>query len=166
MKNKFLRYAVAVLPLVAVNAICLADGYFVKDDLQINLTVMLLFTIISALITVTKLFFDFFVALVALKSTGQALGGGAVLDRLIRNMGVQWIVTAAGLLLTHLIFPAITARIDLIVFAIAHTVYYILVARGFHKDTGSKVLYYILYGSAAALCWGYVICNLLQFAAM
>ncbi len=165
MNNKFFRYAAAILPLVAVNAICLADGYFVKGSLQINLTVAVLFLVISMLITVTKLFFDFFIALVSLKSTGQTLGSGEVLDRLIRNMSIQWMVTAAGLLLSFLILPNFTTQAYLLIFAAAHTVYYILVAHDFQKATSRK-LYYIVYGCTAALCWAYVICNLVKMAAM
>jgi hypothetical protein len=164
IKNKFFRYAVATVPLVIVNAICLAAGYFEKGNLKVNLTISLLFTVISGLILVTKLFFDFFVTLVALKSSGQTPDSGGILDCLLCNMGVQWLVTAAGLLLGHLVLPVFTVQVDMITFAIAHSVYYALIARAFGNATGRKVLYYVIYGCAAALCWGYVICNLLKLA--
>ena len=164
MKNKALCYVGAMVPLVAVNGFCLASGYFVKGNMQVNLTVAVLFLVISCLITVTKLFFDFFVALVALKCTGQELGSGEILDKLIRTMGVQWGVTAAALLLSRLMVPGFSAQTDLLVFAAAHTAYYILVAVGFQRATGRK-LYYGVYGSAAAICWGYVVYNLVGLAA-
>ena len=165
MKNKFFRYAVAAVPLVVVNGICLAAGYFEKGNLKVNLTIAALFAVISTLILVTKLFFDFFAALVALKATGETPDSGEILNRLISNMGIQWLVTGVGLLVGHLVLPGLTVQVDMITFAIAHTVYYALIARGFTKATGRKALYYIVYGCAAALCWGYVICNLLKLAA-
>lgn len=165
MKNKAFVYLGAMVPLMAINGFCLASGYFEHGNMQVNTMVAVLFLVISSLITVTKLFFDFFATLVVLKCTGQELGSGVILDKLIRTMGVQWIVTAAVLLLRYLIFPGFSAQTDLIVFAIAHTAYYILVARDFQLATGRK-LYYGVYGSAAAICWGCVVYNLVRLAAM
>jgi len=165
MKNKLCQYAVATASLVVVNAICLAAGYFEKGSLKVNLTIIALFTVIAGLILAIKLFFDFFVTVVAMKSTGQIPDSGEILDHLLCNMGIQWLVTAVGLLLGHLVLPAFAAQVDMVTFAIAHTVYYILIARVFGKATGHKMLYHILYGCAAALCWGYVIFHLLNLAA-
>lgn len=163
MKNKVLCYCGAVIPLIAVNGFCLASGYFEQGNLQVNLVIGVLFLLISSLITISKFIFDFFVAVVALKSTGQEMGSGEILDRLLSNMGVQWVVTAVAMVLSHLIFPNFSAQADLLIFAAAHTAYYILVALGFYRKTGRK-LYYAAYGGTAVICWGYVAVQLVSLA--
>lgn len=164
MKNKALSYCAAVIPLVAVNGFCLAANYFETGNAQVNITVALLFLMISALIAVTKLFFDFFVAIVTLKVTSLELASGRILDRLLQNMLPQWLITAACLAVSRLLFPGAAAQTDLITFAVAHTVYYLGAAHGLNRETGRK-LFYSVYGCAAAVCWGYAIFNLVKLAA-
>lgn len=165
MNNRKLTYVLAALPLVAVNAYCLAGKYFVPGDWQINLTVAVLFLVIAALIGVTKLFFDFFVTLVTGRCTGHTLESGEVFDRLLKAMLPQWIVTLAGLLISRLIFTDSNAISDLILFALAHSVYYGDVAVNLVKKTGRKAFAWV-FGAIALVCWGYAIYNLVGILAM
>lgn len=165
MSNKKLNYALAAVPLVVVNAYCLAGNYFVPNDWQINLTVGGLFLLLSVLIAVTKLFFDFFVTVVTARCASREVASGDVFDVLLRSMLPQWIVTLAGLLISRLLLPDIAAELDLILFAVAHSVYYGGVAAFLVKRTGSKVFCWVC-GAVALVCWGYAIYNLVGILAM
>lgn len=165
MKNKKLYYVLAAVPLTVVNGYCLAGNYFVPDDWQINLTVGGLFLLLSVLIAVTKLFFDFFVTVVTARCASQELAGGDVFDILLRAMLPQWIVTLAGLLISRLLLTDMTQELDLILFAVAHSVYYGGVAAALVKKTGRKVFCWVC-GAVALVCWGYAVYNLAGILAM
>ena len=165
MKRKVFSLLAAFLPLMVVNGYCLAANYFEAGNSRVNMNVMILFLVISLLISVSKLFFDFFATVVTTRCVGQEAESGRVMDLLLRCMIPQWIFTLAGLVISRLFFSHCTQVTDLLLFAIAHTVYYGSVAAKQIKATGKRV-FGATYGAIALVCWIYAIVNLVKLLAM
>lgn len=165
MKKRIIGFLLAFFPLTVVNGYCLAANYFERGNSQVNMNLAVLFLVVSLLIGVSKLFFDFFLTVIASRCTGLVPDSGKTLDLLLRCMLPQWVFTLAGLVLIRLLFGGHTQAPDLFLFAAAHTVYYGCVAAGQIKATGKKVFGFV-YGGVALVCWIYVIVNLVKLFGM
>jgi hypothetical protein len=165
MNKKILWGAAAFIPLMILNGISLADGYFVPGDAQVNINIAAIFLVISLLISVTKLFFDFFVTLVTGKCVGLTLSSSDVLDTLLRGMLPQWLFSLVGLAITWLLFPGIAEVLEMVIFAASHTVYYVVTGVSMSKRTERKAFGYV-YIAITAVCWIYAVCKMVGIMQM
>lgn len=165
MKKKVFPLLAAFLPLMVVNGYCLAANYFEPGNSVVNRNVTILFLVISLLISVSKLFFDFFATVVTCRCVKLEPDSGKTLDDLMWCMIPQWIFTLVGLVISRLLFSHCTQVTDLLIFATAHTIYYGTVAYRQIKATGKKA-FGVTCGAIALVCWGYAIVNLVKLAAM
>ena len=160
MLKKCGLFVLAFPPLVIVNAYCLAAGYFESGNSQVNTNVFVLFLVVSLLISVSKLFFDFFVTVVTARCAKLEVNNGGVLKILLHAMVPQWAITLLGLMAVRLVFGTDLPMAEMVLFAAAHSLYYGCTAFAQHKKTGRKV-FFAVYAAEALVCWVFVITRLL-----
>ncbi len=164
MYKRIVSASLAFFPLVAVNGYGLAASYFERGNSSVNTNLWVLFLSLSLLIAISKLFFDFFLTVVTTRCVGLEPDSGKTLSTLLHCMLPQWAITLAGLVLSRLLFGNSAQISDLILFAVAHTVYYGCAAIAQFKSTGKKA-FSMVYGAVCLVCWIYAIVTLLGLLA-
>lgn len=136
LKKNILLYLISFFPLLILETLSLAWDYY-EENTSINLTITLIFMLISLLIVATKLFFDFFVFSITNRVSGKHLGMDYILHILLSYLFVQWTLTLAGYLIGFFVFPDVV-WLEILVDTISISAYYVFVAHKLYNVSGKR----------------------------